>query len=34
MVRLLLEEGTLRAELEGYADYTRHVRYRLCPGVW
>jgi protein-S-isoprenylcysteine O-methyltransferase Ste14 len=31
---LLREEETLNAELDGYADYTRRVRHRLCPGVW
>ena len=23
-----------RAELPGYADYTRRVRYRWVPGIW
>lgn len=32
--RAVLEEGTLREELEGYADYARRVRYRLVPGLW
>jgi len=27
-------DNTLREELEGYADYTRRVRYRLIPYVW
>jgi len=34
IVRTALEDRTLRAELEGYAEYTRKVRYRLLPGVW
>ena len=29
-----LEDRTLRAELPGYAEYARRVRYRLLPGVW
>jgi protein-S-isoprenylcysteine O-methyltransferase Ste14 len=34
VVRTALEDGTLRAELDGYADYARRVRYRLLPGIW
>jgi protein-S-isoprenylcysteine O-methyltransferase Ste14 len=33
-VRILDEEKLMTAELAGYADYTRRVRYRLLPGVW
>jgi protein-S-isoprenylcysteine O-methyltransferase Ste14 len=33
-LRAVLEERTLTAGLEGYADYMRRVRYRLVPGVW
>jgi protein-S-isoprenylcysteine O-methyltransferase Ste14 len=33
-VRAVLEERTLTAELEGYADYATKVRYRLVPLVW
>jgi protein-S-isoprenylcysteine O-methyltransferase Ste14 len=33
-LRTTLEDRTLQAELTGYADYARHVRYRLLPGVW
>ncbi len=33
-VRVVLEERTLRAELPGYAEYSRRVRYRLIPGIW
>jgi protein-S-isoprenylcysteine O-methyltransferase Ste14 len=29
-----LEDRTLRAELPGYADFARHTRYRLIPGMW
>jgi protein-S-isoprenylcysteine O-methyltransferase Ste14 len=32
--RTALEDRTLQRELEGYADYARHVRYRLVPGIW
>jgi protein-S-isoprenylcysteine O-methyltransferase Ste14 len=32
--RIVDEEALLRADLPGYADYTRRVRYRLLPGVW
>lgn len=34
VVRIVMEERTLRAELEGYADYAVRVRYRLVPLVW
>ncbi len=34
VLRTALEDRTLQAELTGYADYTRQVRYRLLPGVW
>jgi protein-S-isoprenylcysteine O-methyltransferase Ste14 len=30
----VLEERTLKAELEGYAEYASRVRYRLVPRVW
>jgi protein-S-isoprenylcysteine O-methyltransferase Ste14 len=33
-VRAVLEEETLKAKLEGYADYAAHVRYRLVPLLW
>jgi protein-S-isoprenylcysteine O-methyltransferase Ste14 len=33
-LRTVLEDRTLRNELEGYADYARRVRYRLAPPVW
>jgi protein-S-isoprenylcysteine O-methyltransferase Ste14 len=32
--RAVLEERTLGAELEGYADYARRVRFRIVPYVW
>jgi protein-S-isoprenylcysteine O-methyltransferase Ste14 len=34
ILRTALEDQTLQAELAGYADYARRVRYRLLPGVW
>ncbi len=34
VLRTELEDRTLRAELAGYADFARHTRYRLIPGVW
>ncbi|MGD2153043.1 MAG: isoprenylcysteine carboxylmethyltransferase family protein [Gemmatimonadales bacterium] len=34
VLRTALEDGALQAELEGYTDYARSVRYRLLPGVW
>ena len=34
VIRTRLEDGLLRAELSGYADYARRTRYRLLPGVW
>ena len=32
--RLLDEEGILRRDLPGYAEYMRRVRFRLIPFVW
>jgi protein-S-isoprenylcysteine O-methyltransferase Ste14 len=34
VVRTVLEDRTLRAELPGYEEYAGRVRYRLLPGVW
>jgi protein-S-isoprenylcysteine O-methyltransferase Ste14 len=34
VIRTHLEDRTLQAELAGYRDYARRVRYRLLPGVW
>ncbi len=34
IIRTALEDRTLQAELDGYRDYARGVRYRLLPGVW
>jgi protein-S-isoprenylcysteine O-methyltransferase Ste14 len=33
VVRTGLEDGLLRLELSGYADYTGRTRYRLLPGL-
>jgi protein-S-isoprenylcysteine O-methyltransferase Ste14 len=32
--RAVQEERTLRAELAGYDEYMKEVKYRLVPGVW
>jgi protein-S-isoprenylcysteine O-methyltransferase Ste14 len=34
VLRTLLEDRTLLADLDGYADYARATRARLVPGVW
>jgi len=34
ILRTALEDRTLQAELAGYYDYSRRVRYRLLPGIW
>jgi protein-S-isoprenylcysteine O-methyltransferase Ste14 len=34
ILRTAHEDRTLQAELAGYADYSRQVRYRLIPGIW
>jgi protein-S-isoprenylcysteine O-methyltransferase Ste14 len=34
VVRTILEDKTLRKELEGYQEYTHRVRHRLLPGIW
>jgi protein-S-isoprenylcysteine O-methyltransferase Ste14 len=34
VLRTAWEDRLLRAELPGYADYARRVRFRLVPGVW
>jgi protein-S-isoprenylcysteine O-methyltransferase Ste14 len=33
-IRITIEERMLKAGLDGYADYTSRVRYRLLPGIW
>ena len=34
IIRTWLEDKTLQKELKGYTDYSRHVRYKLFPGIW
>ena len=34
VVRTVLEDRTLQAELPGYREYAQRVRYRLIPGKW
>ena len=34
ILRTVLEDRTLQAELPGYTEYVHRVRYRLVPGVW
>jgi protein-S-isoprenylcysteine O-methyltransferase Ste14 len=33
-IRIVIEERTLRASLDGYVQYMERVRYRLIPFVW
>jgi protein-S-isoprenylcysteine O-methyltransferase Ste14 len=34
IARTMLEDRTLQAELPGYSEFTREVKYRLIPGIW
>jgi protein-S-isoprenylcysteine O-methyltransferase Ste14 len=34
VLRTVWEDQLLRANLPGYADYARRVRWRLVPGIW
>lgn len=34
VIRTDLEDSLLQAELTGYTEYAKQVRYRLLPGVW
>jgi protein-S-isoprenylcysteine O-methyltransferase Ste14 len=34
VLRTAWEDRTLHAELPGYQDYARRVRWRLVPGIW
>jgi protein-S-isoprenylcysteine O-methyltransferase Ste14 len=34
IIRTVLEDKTLQAELPGYPEYVQQVHYRLIPGVW
>jgi len=33
-IRTVLEDNTLKRELEGYSRYAERVRFRLVPGIW
>ena len=34
LIRTVLEDKTLREELEGYNSYAEKVRYKIVPGIW
>jgi protein-S-isoprenylcysteine O-methyltransferase Ste14 len=34
IVRTSWKDALLRAELDGYSDYARRIRFRLLPGIW
>ncbi len=34
VLRTLIEDRMLRAELPGYEEYAHRVRFRLVPGIW
>ncbi len=34
VVRTVIEDRTLQAELPGYKEYTLKTRFRLIPGIW
>jgi protein-S-isoprenylcysteine O-methyltransferase Ste14 len=34
IVRTMLEDRTLQAELDGYREYASRVRWKLVPGLW
>jgi protein-S-isoprenylcysteine O-methyltransferase Ste14 len=34
LIRTVLEEKTLREELNGYNSYAEKVRYKIVPGIW
>ena len=34
LYRAVTEDRILQAELPGYRDYARRVRWRLSPGIW
>jgi protein-S-isoprenylcysteine O-methyltransferase Ste14 len=34
LYRAVTEDRVLQAELPGYGDYARRVRWRLLPGIW
>ena len=34
LIRTVLDDRMLQADLPGYAEYVQQVRYRLFPGIW
>ncbi len=34
IIRTVLEDNTLKKELNGYDEYACRVRYRLIPSIW
>ena len=34
IIRTAMEDKTLKAELDGYSDYSKRVKYRLIPYIW
>ena len=34
ILRTILEDQTLKSELEGYREYAARVRFKLIPGIW
>jgi protein-S-isoprenylcysteine O-methyltransferase Ste14 len=34
IIRTVLEDHTLQAELPGYSEYAHQVKFRLIPGIW
>jgi len=34
IIRTVYEDRMLNAELPGYVEYARQIRYRLIPGIW
>lgn len=34
VLRIVLEEKTLRQELPGYVEFTKETKYRVIPGIW
>lgn len=34
IIRMVLEDSTLRNELEGYDEFSQKVRFKLLPGIW
>ena len=34
IIRTVLEDNTLKKELNGYREYAKKVKYRLIPYIW